>query len=141
MIKILFAALAGTIVYFLAGWLVFEGLLGNYMAANTTTIMGFKKTEADASMLMLLVSCAAYALLLAVVMGYFTQIKTFKEGVILGVTVGILVAIMTDSYWYSTTHFFNSLAPVLVDVVAAGATVGLMSGVVAWVLGYQKSEK
>jgi hypothetical protein len=135
MIKIALAALVGTIVYFGIGWLVFEGLLGKYMSANTTQIVGFKKSEEESSMLMLIVSCAAYALLLAVVMGNWTQVNTFKEGAILGATVGILVAAMTNSYWYSTSHFFNGFAPLLVDIAAAGMTVGIMGGVIAWVLG------
>jgi hypothetical protein len=135
MIKILLAALVGTIVYFGIGWLVFEGLLGKYMSANTTQIVGFKKSEEEASMLMLIVSCAAYALLLAIVMGNWTQVNTFKEGAILGATAGILVATMTNSYWYSTSHFFNGFAPILADIAAAGVTVGIMGGVIAWVLG------
>jgi hypothetical protein len=135
MIKIALAALVGTIVYFGIGWLVFEGLLGKYMSANTTQIVGFKKSEEEASMVMLIVSCAAYALLLAIVMGNWTQVNTFKEGAILGATVGILVATMTNSYWYSTSHFFNGFAPLLVDIAAAGVTVGIMGGVIAWVLG------
>jgi hypothetical protein len=135
MIKIALAALVGTIVYFGIGWLVFEGLLGKYMSANTTQIVGFKKSEEEASMVMLIVSCAAYALLLAVVMGNWTQVNTFKEGAILGATVGIFVATMTNSYWYSTSHFFNGFAPLLVDIAAAGVTVGIMGGVIAWVLG------
>jgi hypothetical protein len=135
MVKIALATLVGTIVYFGIGWLVFEGLLGKYMSANTTQIVGFKKSEEESSMLMLIVSCAAYALLLAVVMGNWTQVNTFKEGAILGATVGILVATMTNSYWYSTSHFFNGFAPVLVDIAAAGVTVGIMGGAIAWVLG------
>jgi hypothetical protein len=135
MLKIALAALVGTIVYFGIGWLVFEGLLGKYMSANTTQIAGFKKSEEESSMLMLIVSCAAYALLLAVVMGNWTQVNTLKEGAILGATVGILVATMTNSYWYSTTHFFNGIAPVLVDIAAAGLTVGIMGGAIAWILG------
>jgi hypothetical protein len=135
MIKILLAALVGTIVYFGIGWLVFEGLLGKYMSANTTQIVGFKKSEEESSMLMLIVSCAAYALLLAVVMGNWTQVSTFKEGAIFGATVGTLVATMTNSYWYSTSHFFNGFAPVLADIAAAGVTVGIMGGAIAWILG------
>jgi hypothetical protein len=135
MIKILLAALVGTIVYLGIGWLVFEGLLGKYMSANTTQIAGFKKSEEESSMLLLIVSCAAYALLLAILMGHWAHVSTFKEGAILGATVGILVAIMTNAYWYSTSHFFNSLSPLLADVAAAGVTVGLMGGVIGWFLG------
>lgn len=136
MIKILSAALVGTIVYFGIGWLVFGGLLGKYMSTNTTQIVGFKKSDEEASMLMLIVSCAAYAMLLAILMGQWTTVHTLKEGVLFGAVVGILVATMTNSYWYSTSHFFNSLTPLLVDIAAAGLTVGIMGGAIGWFLGY-----
>jgi hypothetical protein len=136
MLKILLATLAGTIAYFLVGWLVFEALLDKYMSANTTQIVGFKKLPEESSMTMLLVSCAAYALLLAIIMGKWAHISSFKEGAILGAIMGVLIAIMTDSYWFSTTHFFNGFKPVLLDIAAAGLTVGIMGGVIGWVLGY-----
>lgn len=136
MAKIILAALAGTVVYFLAGWLVFEGLLGSYMNAHTTQVPGFKKNAEESSMGMLLVSCAAYALLLALVFGQWTSVQTFWEGAKLGALIGLLVAVMTNSYWFSVSHFFNGFAPLFVDVAAAGMTVGLMGGVVGWVLGY-----
>lgn len=41
--RIAVAALLGTLVYFGAGWLVFEGLLGRYMAAHTTSLEGFRR--------------------------------------------------------------------------------------------------
>ncbi len=134
MIKIVVAALSGTIVYFLAGWLVFEGLLGTYTNAHTTQIPGFKKSAEESSMALLLVSCAAYALLLALVFGYWTNVRTFWEGAKLGALIGVLVAIMTDTYWFSTTHFYNGPTPLLADVAAAGVTVGIMGGVVARML-------
>jgi hypothetical protein len=137
MLKILLATLAGTITYFLIGWLVFEGLLGKYMSENTTQIVGFKKTAEENSMVMLIVSCAAYALLLALIMGKWAHIHTFKDGAILGAIMGVLIAIMTDSYWFSTTHFFNGFKPVLADIAAAGLSVGIMGGVIGWVLGYK----
>lgn len=136
MIKILLATLIGTVVYFLFGWLVFEGILGKYMSTNTTQIAGFKKTEAESSMLMLLVSCAAYALLLAILMGQWAQVSTFREGLKIGAITGVLVATMTNSYWYSSSHFYNGFQPLLADIVAAGLTVGVMGGAIGWFLGY-----
>ena len=137
MVKVLLATLVGTIVYFLFGWLVFEGILGEYMSANTTQIAGFKKTETESSMLMLLVSCAAYALLLAILMRQWAQVGTFLEGLKMGAVTGLLVATMTDSYWYSTSHFFNGFQPMLADIAAAGLTVGVMGGAMGWFLGYR----
>jgi hypothetical protein len=105
------------------------------MQANTTQIEGFKKSEAEASMALIFVSCAAYAILLTVVFQYAPSIRTFQSGFALGAVVGILVAVMTNTYWFATSHFFNSFKPILADVAAAGLTVGLMGGAVAWVLG------
>ncbi|MBK8565003.1 MAG: hypothetical protein IPN76_17110 [Saprospiraceae bacterium] len=135
MTRILLAALAGTITYFLVGWLVFEGLLGQYMSANTMQIAGFKKSPEESSMALLVVSCAAYALLLALVMDKWANVHTFNEGAILGAVMGVLIAVMTDTYWFSTSHFYNGAAPLLADVAAAGVTVGVMGGVIGWVLG------
>lgn len=59
----------------------------------------------------------------------YAQITTFWEGLKLGAIIGKLEAIMMGSYWFSTTHFFNSLASVRVDTVAAGVTVGFMGRV------------
>ena len=80
MLRVLIATLAGTVVYFLVGWLVFERSLGKYMAGNTTTIQGFKKTGEETSMPMLLVSCAAYALLLSIVFEYWANVRTLNAG-------------------------------------------------------------
>ena len=134
--RVALAALSGTLIYLLVGWVVFEKLLGRYMAATTTDIAGFKKAEADSSALMLVVSCFAYAVLLTVVFEYWAQVRTTRDGLVLGSFIGLVVAVMTNTYWYSTSHFFKSLAPVFVDVVAAGLTVGVMGGLIGWVLGY-----
>jgi hypothetical protein len=88
----------------------------------------------------LIISCAAYALLLTIIFSQWAHITTFKEGAMLGSIVGVLVAIMTNSYWFSTTHFFNSFTPICADVAAAGVTVGFMGGVIGWVLGYGNSQ-
>jgi hypothetical protein len=132
--KILSAALVGAMVYFLLGWAIFEGILGKFTAENTTQLIGFKKSDEEASMLLIFVSCAAYALLLAIIMGYFIPSINLFEGIKLGVVVGILVATMTNTYWYATSHFYNNPLPLIADIFAAGVTVGIMSGAIAWVL-------
>lgn len=136
--RIALATLIGTITYFLVGWLVFEGLLGRYMAAHTTTLAGFRKEGDGSSMLFLILSCVAYALLLSVVFERWAQVRSFSDGFVLGAIIGVLVAIMTDLYWYSSSHFFRSLWPVAADVLAAAFTVGLMGAVIGWYLGWAK---
>lgn len=138
-VRIVVATLAGTVAYFLFGWLVFEWILGDYMAGHTTQIQGFKKSDAEASMLMLVVSCAAYALLLAIEFERWAHVRTMKAGITLGAIIGTLVALMTNAYWYSTSHFFNDLVPLVVDIAAAVVTVGMMGRVIGWTLGNFKT--
>ncbi|MBA3706152.1 MAG: hypothetical protein H0W84_09705 [Bacteroidetes bacterium] len=108
------------------------------MQSNTTNLVGFKKNESDSSITMLVLSCFAYSTLLSVIFGYWSNINSFKRGLFAGSIIGVLVAIMTDSYLYSTSHFYNSLMPLLVDVFAAGLTVGMLGGVIGWIFGLKK---
>lgn len=84
---------------------------------------------------MLLVSCLAYALLLAVVFDQWADVRSARGGLVLGAVMGSLAAVMTNSYWYATSHFFLSWRPLVADVLAAGVTVGLMGAAVGWCLG------
>lgn len=139
--KLITATLVGTIIYLIVGWIVFEYLLGSYTNANTTQIVGFKKNEQESSMLMLILSCTAYALLLSSLMLYWINTSfNLKEGFKLGAVVGILVATMTNTYWYGTSHFYNNVTPMILDIIAASITVGIMGGAIALVLSYLKNK-
>jgi hypothetical protein len=131
--EVIAAAVVDTSTYFVVGWFVFEVLLGPFMSSRTKSIEGVLKSPEESSTFMLLVSCASYALLIAILMS--KNYTNIQDGAHLGAIVGILVAIMTNSYWYATSHFFIDLTPVLVHTAAAGVTVGLMGGVIALTLG------
>lgn len=121
----------GTIAYYLFGWLVFDFILGNYTNLNTTQLAGFKKTEEQFSMLLLIVSCTAYACLLSFILVYLLNIKQLIKAFMIGSTVGILVAIMTDSYWFATSHFYSNYTVMFLDILAAGISVGVLGLVIA----------
>lgn len=126
------AFLAGTGVYFFAGYAVFGLLLGEFSEAHTTALPGFKKEEGPEAMVWIGVSCAAYALLLCLVLLRWEKEKRVIGGLLKGAIIGLLIACMTDFYWYGTSHFYNSLLPALVDIGAAGITVGMMGAVIVW---------
>ena len=137
--KLIIGTLTGTIIYFIVGWIVFEFLLGSYTNANTTQIVGFKKDEQESSLPMLILSCTAYAMLLTSLMLYWINTSlNFKDGIKLGASVGLLVAIMTDTYWYGTSNFYNNATPMILDIMAASITVGIMGGSISLVLSYLK---
>jgi hypothetical protein len=141
-IKLITGTLIGTIVYFVVGWIVFEFMLGSYTNANTTQIVGFKKNEQESSIVLIILSCTAYAMLLSSLILYW--IKTplnFKEGFKLGAIIGILVATMTDTYWYGTSNFYNNATPMILDIISASITVGIMGGAISLVLLNFKTNK
>jgi hypothetical protein len=43
-----------------------------------------------------------------------------------GLIIGILIAIMTDSYWYASSYFYSNLIVILLDIVGAGISVGIL---------------
>lgn len=140
-IKLITGTLAGTIIYLVIGWIVFEYILGSYTSENTTQIVGFKKNEQDSSILLLIVSCTAYAMLVTSLMLYWIKKSlNFKEGIKLGAILGTLVAIMTNSYWYGTSHFYNNATVMILDIIAATISVGIMGGAIAFVLSYLKDK-
>lgn len=130
--KLLVTTIVGTIFYFLFGWVVFDFLIGNYTNLHTTQIAGFKKTDVEFSLLLLIVSCAAYAALISFILVYLLNSKSPSKAFFISATIGILVAIMTDSYWYATSHFYSNAMVVLLDILAAGVTVGFMGFVIAF---------
>lgn len=129
--RLLVTTLIGTLVYFLFGWFVFDFILGNYTNLHTTQLVGFKKTDAEFSLSLLLVSCAAYAALISFILVYLLNNKSPSKAFFISATIGILVAIMTDSYWYATSHFYTNVSVVLLDIAAAAVTVGFMGFVIA----------
>jgi hypothetical protein len=129
--KIFITIVIGTIAYYLFGWLIFDFILGNYTNLNTTQLAGFKKTEEQFSMLLLIVSCTAYACLLSFILVYLLNIKQLIKAFMIGSTVGILVAIMTDSYWFATSHFYSNYTVMFLDILAAGISVGVLGLVIA----------
>jgi hypothetical protein len=124
LIKLILSATLGSIFYLVIGWFIFDFLLGAYTEAHTTHIVGFKK-EADFSMTWLYLSCLAYSSLLTFVL-HHTSISSGKKSFFFSAILGVLVACMTDFYWLASSHFYNNLTVVFLDIIGAALSVGLM---------------
>lgn len=135
MLEIITATVLGAIGYFIIGWFVFEFILGKFMAAHMTTAPGFKKSDAESSLVWIFISCLAYSLLFTVLFTQWTETNTLGEGVLIGGFIGGMISIMTSTYWYATSHLFINFKPIIADVVAAVVTVGVMGAVISFVLG------
>jgi hypothetical protein len=124
--KLLITTTVGTITYYIIGWIIFEYILGRYTQLNTTNLIGFKKTDEQFSFSLLVISCMAYASLLSFILVYLLDIKNIFKAFVISSIIGTLVAIMTDTYWYATSNFYSNIIVVILDILAAGFTVGLM---------------
>ena len=131
--KLSIGLLAGTLVYFAFGWFVFDFLLGSYTELNTTNISGFKKTGGQYSLLLLIISCMAYTALINFILIFLLNNKNILKGFIISSITGLLVAIMTDTYWYATSTFYLNMYVVIFDIAAAAITVGALGLAVTWV--------
>lgn len=131
---IILSIIIGTITYFGFGYIVFEVILGKYTEQHTLSLKGFNKSDEESSMLFLVVSCAAYAALITFVLYNWKTSPGFFEGFFISGVIGTLVAIMANSYWYSTTYLYKNTKPLIADVIAVFVTVGAMGGVISLVL-------
>lgn len=129
--KFLILAAVGTAVYLAFGWVVFDLILGAYTDHNTTQLPGFKKTEQEFSMAYLVLSCAAYSVLLTYIIAVLANARSAMKGLTIGAITGVLIAIMADSYWLASSNFYNSPLVAVADVLGAAVSVGVLGWVIA----------
>lgn len=132
--KVLLAGLAGTIVFFILGWLVYGMLLMDYFAANAGSATGVNKSEEEMSFLWIIISNLASGYLLAIIFGSYANINTAMGGAKAGAVLGLLMAISYDAIMYATTNIMNMNA-MWVDVIASTIMCAISGAVVAAVLG------
>jgi hypothetical protein len=137
--KFLLLTAVGTVVYLAFGWLVFDFILGAYTDHHTTQLPGFKKSEAEFSMPLLVLSCAAYAALMTYIIAVLANVKTAVKGAKTGAVVGVLVAIMADSYWLASSNFYSTVWVAVADVLGAAVSVGVLGWVIALLHGKMRS--
>ncbi len=123
-LKLTFATLIGSFFYLIFGFLIFDLLLGSYTDTHTTQLVGFKKTE-DFSFLFLYLSCLAYSLLINFIL-YHSAISSLFKAFSFSAIVGVLVACMTDFFWYASSHFYTNLIVVTLDIIGAAVCVGAL---------------
>ena len=136
--RVLIAAFAGAIAYFLLGWLVYGILTPDFYATHSLTqyYNGLEKTPPN--FLGIFVSGFAYTLLMAIIFGNWANITTIRNGAIAGATLSLLFTLSLDLGMWSTMNLYGRWI-VVVDVLM-NAVMGTMIGaVVAAVLGYNKT--
>ncbi|MBK7476585.1 MAG: hypothetical protein IPI11_11450 [Haliscomenobacter sp.] len=136
--KILLAGLAGGVVYFLLGWLIYGMVLASFMDGQSTP-EGMAVMRPDEGMIFwaMIVGNIAGGMLLAVIFGRWANISTWQTGAMAGAVIAGLMAMSYDFLLYGTTNMMT-LTGILVDIVVYAVMGAIAGAVVALVLGSGK---
>lgn len=121
----LIVSFIGSFIYFGLGFCVFDLLLAELSRQHTTSFPGFSKT-AEHSWLFMYLSCFAYALIISYLSALTYKNKSPLQAFVQGASVGLLIACMTDFYWYATTNYYKDLWGVWIDCLGAVICVGAL---------------
>ncbi len=136
--KILLAGLAGGVVYFLLGWLIYGMVLASFMDGQSTP-EGMAVMRPDDGMVFwaMIVGNIAGGMLLAVIFGRWANISTWQTGAMAGAIIAGLMAASYDFLLYGSTNMM-ALTGILVDIVVYAVMGAVGGAVVAMVLGSGK---
>ena len=133
--KFIIGGIAGGIVFFILGWVIYGMLLKDFMNGNIAP--GTMRADSDMIWWALVVGNLAMGFLLAYVIGKGGAISAGK-GAGTGFVLGLLVCLSYDLITYATSTTLTSLKGVAADV-AATAVMGAIGGaVVGLVMGMSK---
>ena len=131
--RMLLAALAGAVVSFLAGWLVYGILLKDYYMAHTTHYEGLMKEPPV--LWAIFVSGLCSTLLMAYIFDKWANIRTFGGGAMAGAWIGFLVILSFDLSFHAFFNLYPDPIVFVVDVLVGTVFNAVIGGVVAMALG------
>lgn len=135
--KFLLAGVAGGVVLFLLGFLIWGVLLEDFMKNNMGPVQNLDKVPMV--WWAMIMGNLAVGFLLAYIYGQWASITIPLTGLKAGAVIGALYAIAMDFMLFSTTNIMNMTA-VIVDIVATTVAFAITGAVVAFVLGMGKAK-
>ena len=138
--KLILATLAGSVVQFLLGWLIYGLLLANFMNSHTTHYEGLMKDMNTGSFIILIfISGLVMSFLIAFIFQRWGKIEKFFMGLTSGMILGFFIALSYDLSTLAMENLFSKRA-MIVDVIANTIVVGIVGAVIAWVLGFKSKD-
>lgn len=119
------SAIAGTITYFLLGWLFYGILFTEIYPSKGENAISF-----------IFIGCFVYAFLYTYIYKQWASICTLKGGAIAGLILGFLNSLSMNFFMYSSKAF--NLEHFFTDLVIGSITAAIMGGVIGYVLGKTK---
>ncbi len=133
-LRVLAASLAGALVFFGLGFVIYGILLDPYFKANMVAYPGLMK-EPLPDMVMLFGWNFMMAFLMAFVFDKWAGIRTFVGGLKGGATLQLIVALMTQLQYLAFMNIMKGYLPSVVDVLAGTVLGAIVGGVVGFMLG------
>jgi hypothetical protein len=135
--KILVGGIAGGIAFFFLGWLIYGGILKNYMAANSNQCM--MKAMEQWSWWAMLLGELCWGFVLAVIFDW-SKTSGWMEGAKKGAVFALLMGLAIDLGYYSMSTMFSNMMALIVDVVATVVMVAISGAIIAWAMGLIRKE-
>lgn len=133
--KFALGTLAGAVVNFLLGWLIYGMLTVKFFAANIGSAGNIMKAEPD--LVFVFLGNLFTAALFAYIYLKWANIKTFAAGASAGAILGLLIGGGIDLLMYGTSNVYN-LTATLADIVLYVVMGAVSGGVIGMVLGMGK---
>jgi hypothetical protein len=138
--KLFLAALAGTVVAFLLGWLIYGLLLDSFMKSNmnpiATACPGLMKEMGASFMILILISNFLMALFITFIFQRWAKFEHLSQGLIAGMFFGFFFALSYDLSGFAMMNLY-SVSGIVADVIANTVITGITGVVIVWVLGYK----
>ena len=134
LIRVLAAALAGAIVFFGLGFVIYGLLVDPILKGHMNQFPGLMK-EPMPDMLPLFGWNFVMALLFAIVFDKWAGIRTFVGGLKGGFILMLLIAIMTDLNFVAFMNVWKDYIGVVIDVICATVLGTVAGGFIGLVLG------
>lgn len=136
-VRVILASLAGAIVSFLLGWLVYGILLAGFYESNTNHFEGLMINPPN--LIGIFLSGWAFSFLLAFIFDRWANISEFVPGLVAAAIISFFIVVGYDIFFWASMRLYGKKL-LVVDVVTGTVFNALIGGVVALVLGMKKKE-
>ncbi|MCC6600772.1 MAG: hypothetical protein IT223_08870 [Crocinitomicaceae bacterium] len=134
--KTILAALVGTAVAFLLGWVIFGNLLAEYYNKNTVHFEGLMRGD-DTRLYGIAVENLCLSLLFAYVFDRWANFRTFVSGFTGALIIGAPIFAFQDLMMWSTMNLCG-IKMIVIDIAVNTVFAGIIGGAIGWVLGTGK---
>lgn len=133
--RVLAATVAGGIVYFVAGFIVYGLILDPLVMKPNMNPEVVKLMKDPPEWIFLILGNLVAAFLLAYIFEKWATIKTFVGGFVGGAIISLIISLNFQLMFAAFMNISSGLIPVLADIIGAAIVGGTAGGVVGMVLG------